>query len=185
MRFAPVQRLNADCAKKSEGRRLTRGYRARRPVLRCEKLRKHEVATVEGGRISSFPICSPLSESQARRPGEGEHALPKRARWRAGTGRFKGATAQESFQSYRRRVSLPTMSGTVRNSVREAMVMRRRIIAWQLRKNFWTGCWPAATARRHSAIKAPTCSAHLPGPLCRRCAGSALCRRRGHATPCR
>jgi transposase len=39
--------------------------------------------------------------------------------------------------------------GPVRNFVREAMMMRRRIIAWQLRKNFWTGCSWAATRTRY------------------------------------
>ena len=34
--------------------------------------------------------------------------------------------------------------GTVRISVREAMMMERRIITWRSRKNFWTSCLPAA-----------------------------------------
>ncbi len=40
------------------------------------------------------------------------------------------------------------ISGTVRSFVREAMMMRRRIIIWQSRKNYWPGCWPAATRTR-------------------------------------
>lgn len=39
--------------------------------------------------------------------------------------------------------------GPVRNFVREAMMMRRRIIAWPLRRNFWTGCSRAAIRTRY------------------------------------
>jgi hypothetical protein len=39
--------------------------------------------------------------------------------------------------------------GTVRNSVREAMMMEKeRIITWLSRKNFWTGCLPVVIRTR-------------------------------------
>jgi transposase len=38
--------------------------------------------------------------------------------------------------------------GTVRNSVREAMLMERRIITWLLRKSYWTSFWRDAIRMR-------------------------------------
>ena len=40
--------------------------------------------------------------------------------------------------------------GTVRNFVREAMMMEGRIITWLLRRKFWTSCLPAAIRMRCS-----------------------------------
>ena len=46
---------------------------------------------------------------------------------------------------------LPSSLGTVRNSVREAMMMeRRRIITWLSRRKFWTSCLQAAIRMRCS-----------------------------------
>jgi transposase len=75
---------------------------------------------------------------------------------RAGLSRLKDLEPAEPVRRYEREhpgeMIHIDIKGTVRNFVREAMMMRRRIIAWQSRKTYWTGCSPAATRTRYFRV---------------------------------